>query len=101
RKHEYQRTLVKRGASLGANSTIVCGVTIGEYAFVAAGAVVTRDVPDYALVMGVPGKQAGWICQCGVRLLANGSAPSVPYCGEEFEVQEGRLTPRRKATAIA
>ncbi len=68
RKHEYKRTLVKRGASLGANSTIVCGITIGEYAFVGAGAVVTRDVPEYALVMGVPAKQVGWMCQCGERL---------------------------------
>jgi UDP-2-acetamido-3-amino-2,3-dideoxy-glucuronate N-acetyltransferase len=68
RKNEYQRTLIKRGATLGANSTILCGVTIGEYAFVAAGAVVTRDVAGYALVMGVPARQAGWMCQCGARL---------------------------------
>ena len=68
RKHQYQRTLVKRGATLGANCTVLCGTTIGQYAFVAAGAVVTRDVPDYALVLGVPAKQAGWMCQCGVRL---------------------------------
>jgi UDP-2-acetamido-3-amino-2,3-dideoxy-glucuronate N-acetyltransferase len=68
RKHEYRRTLVKRGASLGANSTIICGITIGQYAFVAAGAVVTRDVPDYALIVGVPGKQVGWMCHCGERL---------------------------------
>lgn len=68
RKDEYKRTLVRKGATLGANSTIVCGVTLGQYAFVAAGAVVTHDVPDYALVIGVPGKHVGWICQCGVRL---------------------------------
>jgi UDP-2-acetamido-3-amino-2,3-dideoxy-glucuronate N-acetyltransferase len=68
RKDEYRRTLVKRGATLGANSTIICGVNIGEYAFVAAGAVVTHDVPSYALVMGVPAVQVGWICQCGLRL---------------------------------
>ncbi|MBV8552865.1 MAG: Gfo/Idh/MocA family oxidoreductase [Acidobacteriaceae bacterium] len=68
RKNEYLPTLVKRGASLGANSTIVCGLTIGAHAFVAAGAVVTRDVPDYALVMGVPAKQTGWMCECGERL---------------------------------
>lgn len=71
RKDEYRRTLVKRGASLGANATIVCGVTLGEYSFVAAGAVVTRDVPDYALVMGVPAVQAGWVCSCGTRLPAS------------------------------
>ncbi len=68
RKDEYLKTLVKRGASLGANSTIVCGNTIGEYAFVGAGAVVTRDVPAYALVVGTPARRIGWMCQCGVRL---------------------------------
>ena len=70
RKNEYQRTLIKRGATLGANSTIVCGITVGEYAFVAAGALVNRDVPNHALVMGVPARQAGWMCYCGVRLPA-------------------------------
>ena len=70
RKNEYRRTLVKRGATLGANSTIVCGVTIGEYAFVAAGALVNRDVSNYALVMGVPARHTGWMCYCGVRLPA-------------------------------
>jgi UDP-2-acetamido-3-amino-2,3-dideoxy-glucuronate N-acetyltransferase len=71
RKNEYKKTLVKRGATLGANSTVVCGVTIGQYAFIAAGAVVTRDVADHALIMGVPGKQVGWMCSCGVRLPDN------------------------------
>jgi UDP-2-acetamido-3-amino-2,3-dideoxy-glucuronate N-acetyltransferase len=68
RKHEYKQTLVKKGASIGANATIICGATIGEYAFVAAGAVVRHDVPAYALVMGVPAEVHGWMCQCGVRL---------------------------------
>jgi UDP-2-acetamido-3-amino-2,3-dideoxy-glucuronate N-acetyltransferase len=68
RKSEYRRTLVKRGASLGANSTIICGVTIGRYAFVGAGAVVTRDVADHALVVGGPARQVGWVCRCGVSL---------------------------------
>lgn len=68
RKDEYQPTLVKRGASIGANATIVCGVTLGRYSFIGAGAVVTKDVPDYALVYGNPGKIQGWMCQCGVRL---------------------------------
>ena len=68
RKHEYQRTLVRRGATIGANATIVCGVTLGEYAFVGAGAVVTKDVKAFALVTGVPGRQVGWMCRCGERL---------------------------------
>jgi UDP-2-acetamido-3-amino-2,3-dideoxy-glucuronate N-acetyltransferase len=69
RKSEYRRTLVKKGASIGANATVVCGSTLGKYSFVAAGAVVTRDVPDYALVMGVPAERVGWMCYCGVRLV--------------------------------
>lgn len=93
RKNEYRRTLVKRGASLGANSTIVCGVTIGEYAFVAAGAVVTRDVPDYALVIGVPAKQAGWMCRCGVRLSLLGELAHCGACGAKFEQRDGRVVP--------
>jgi len=68
RKDEYRVTIVKRGASIGANATIVCGHTIGVYAFIGAGAVVTRDVPDYAMIVGNPGRVAGWMCQCGVKL---------------------------------
>jgi UDP-2-acetamido-3-amino-2,3-dideoxy-glucuronate N-acetyltransferase len=68
RKDEYRDTLVKRGATLGANCTIVCGVTIGEHAFVGAGAVVNKDVPDYAMVVGVPGKQIGWMSEYGEKL---------------------------------
>ncbi len=68
RKDEYQTTLVKRGASIGANATIVCGSTIGRYSFVGAGSVVTRDVPDYALVHGNPARVRGWMCQCGIKL---------------------------------
>jgi len=69
RKTEFKTTLVKRGATLGANCTIVCGVTIGRYAFVGAGAVVTKDVPDYALVVGVPARQVGWMSRHGHRLV--------------------------------
>lgn len=69
RKSEYQTTLIRRGASVGANATIVCGVTLGEYCFVGAGAVVTHDVPAYALVYGTPARIQGWVCQCGVRLV--------------------------------
>jgi UDP-2-acetamido-3-amino-2,3-dideoxy-glucuronate N-acetyltransferase len=68
RKHEYRATVVRRGASLGANCTIVCGYEIGEYAFIGAGAVVTSNVPAYALMKGVPARPAGWVCACGVRL---------------------------------
>jgi UDP-2-acetamido-3-amino-2,3-dideoxy-glucuronate N-acetyltransferase len=68
RKDEYRPTLIKRGATLGANSTIVCGVTVGEYAFIGAGAVVNRDVPDYALMVGVPAQQVGWMSRQGARL---------------------------------
>jgi UDP-2-acetamido-3-amino-2,3-dideoxy-glucuronate N-acetyltransferase len=68
RKHEYQRTLVRRGVTIGANATVVCGVTLGEYAFVGAGAVVTKDVKPFALVTGVPARQVGWMCRCGQGL---------------------------------
>jgi len=68
RKHEYQKTTVRRGATIGANATIVCGVTLGEYAFIGAGAVVTKDVKPFALVTGVPGRQVGWMCRCGEGL---------------------------------
>ncbi len=68
RKHEYRRTLVQRGATIGANATIVCGHSIGRFAFIGAGAVVTHDVPAFALVLGVPARIAGWVCVCGERL---------------------------------
>jgi UDP-2-acetamido-3-amino-2,3-dideoxy-glucuronate N-acetyltransferase len=68
RKDEYRETRVGRGASIGANATVVCGHSIGRYAFIGAGAVVTRDVPDYALVVGNPGRVVGWMCECGIKL---------------------------------
>ncbi len=68
RKDEYRKTLVKKGASIGANATVVCGHTIGRYAFIGAGSVVTRDIPDYALVVGNPGRISGWMCECGIKL---------------------------------
>jgi len=83
RKSEYRPTLVKKGATLGANATILCGHTVGRYAFVGAGAVVTKDVPDHALVVGVPGRRTGWMCACGVRLPSSG--PLVcPACGARY-----------------
>lgn len=69
RKSEFQTTLIRQGATIGANATIVCGVILGRYSFVGAGAVVTRDVPDYAIVYGNPGRIHGWMCQCGIQLL--------------------------------
>jgi UDP-2-acetamido-3-amino-2,3-dideoxy-glucuronate N-acetyltransferase len=89
RKNEYRRTLVKRGASIGANATIVCGVTLGKYCFVGAGAVVTRDVPDYALVVSVPAKQIGWICYCGIGLPSNGTNVRCPDCGRHYVIEQG------------
>src|SRR5262245_65152708 len=80
RKDEYRQTLVKRGASLGANSTIVCGHTVGRYAFIGAGTVVTKDVPDFALVIGNPGRVVGWMCQCGVKLAGGARPPDVATC---------------------
>jgi len=91
RRAEYSKTLVKRGASLGANSTIVCGVTVGRFAFVGAGAVVTKDVPDHALMAGVPARRIGWACECGVRLEESGGTWSCSRCGATFHVQEGAM----------
>lgn len=81
-------TLIKKGATVGANATIVCGITIGEYAFVAAGAVVTKDVPPYALMVGVPAKQKGFMCQCGEKI--NLSEPCI--CGRTYELKDGVCT---------
>jgi UDP-2-acetamido-3-amino-2,3-dideoxy-glucuronate N-acetyltransferase len=94
RRHEYKPTVVRRGATLGANCTIVCGYTIGRYAFVGAGAVVTRDVPDYALVVGNPGRVAGWTCQCGVKLAAGTTPPEQAVCsacGLGYRTVDARL----------
>ena len=90
RKNEYRRTLVSRGASIGANATIVCGVTLGEYAFIGAGAVVTKDVRPYALMAGVPAKRIGWMCQCGERLPDSGAATCTP-CGTVYELRDGGI----------
>ena len=94
RKHEYQRTHVGRGASLGANCTVVCGHDIGKFAFIGAGAVVTKSVPDYALVVGNPGRVSGWVCECGVKL-ASGAAPpaaaTCAACGSRYAATAGSL----------
>jgi UDP-2-acetamido-3-amino-2,3-dideoxy-glucuronate N-acetyltransferase len=85
RKHEYKRTLVKRGASIGANATIVCGTTLGEFAFIGAGAVVTKDVAPYAMMAGVPAKRIGWMCQCGEKLGAfKAGKAKCRVCGDGY-----------------
>lgn len=97
RKHEYRDTLVCRGATIGANATVVCGTTIGRYAFVGAGAVVTRDVPDHALVCGVPARARGWVCRCGVKLTLQHDAARCPACGDAYRLDGGVLRPESQA----
>ena len=92
RKNEYRATLVRRGATLGANCTIVCGTTIGAYAFVGAGAVVSRDVPDFALVVGVPARRIGWVSRHGERLVftpPTGGEATCPATGERYVLRNG------------
>jgi len=95
RKNEYRRTLVKRGSSIGANATIICGVTLGEYAFIGAGAVVTADVPPYGLMVGVPARRIGWMSRYGERLAlpASGSGEAAcPATGERYRLDGESLT---------
>jgi UDP-2-acetamido-3-amino-2,3-dideoxy-glucuronate N-acetyltransferase len=89
RKDEYRETRVGRGATIGANATIVCGHSIGAYALVAAGAVVSRDVPAHALVMGVPARRTGWVCRCGITLSA---ALVCPSCGARYQPAGAAIT---------
>jgi UDP-2-acetamido-3-amino-2,3-dideoxy-glucuronate N-acetyltransferase len=94
RKDEYRRTLVRQGATLGANSTIVCGTTIGRHAFVGAGAVVNRDVPDFALMLGVPARQAGWMSRFGERLplpLKGQAEATCPHTGDRYILEGDRV----------
>src|SRR5256714_5618897 len=93
RKHEYRKALVKQGSSIGANATIVCGVTLGEYAFIGAGAVVTADVPAFGLMLGVPARRVGWMCQCGERLAVAGRRSAGPACGAPYNQSDGVLRP--------
>ena len=95
RKDEYRKTLIKRGATLGANSTIVCGITVGEYAFVGAGALINKNVPDFALVLGVPSKQIGWMSRFGERLdlPLKGNAETIcPKTNERYVLVDGKCS---------
>ena len=94
RKHEYRETLVKRGATLGANCTIVCGVSIGKFAFIGAGAVISKDVPDYALMIGVPGKQVGWMSEYGEKLdlPITGNAKTIcKHTNQVYELKDNKV----------
>ena len=82
RKNEYKTTLLKKGSSVGANATILCGVTVGRYALIGAGSVVTKDVPDHAVMVGVPAKRTGWVCYCGVNL---DKMLVCPECGKKYK----------------
>lgn len=98
RKEEYRATNVGRGASIGANATVVCGHDLGRYCFIGAGAVVTKAVPDYALVIGNPGRLVGYVCYCGDRLdfavdAADGSRSACASCGRDYHIENGRVAP--------
>ena len=97
RKSEYQTTYVKKGATIGANATIVCGVSLGCYSFVGAGSVVTRDLPDYALAYGNPARIKGWMCQCGVQLSfaqeSDGAVTTCQSCGNKYQKEQNQIFP--------
>lgn len=84
RKKEFRKTLVGKGATIGANATVVCGNTVGQYAFIGASSVVTKDVPDYALVYGNPGKVKGWVCQCAVEIAFRSGRATCQACGKKY-----------------
>lgn len=88
RKSEYRRTVIKQGASIGANATIVCGHDVGRYALVGAGSVVTKDVPDHALVYGCPAEIHGYVCRCGVQIRFSDREAACPACGEHYRMDE-------------
>ncbi len=94
RKNEYRQTIIKRGASIGANATIVCGHNIGRYAFIGAGATVTKDVPDYALVVGTPAKVIGYVCECGNRLKREENHYKCNSCHKKYEIHGENLRPK-------
>jgi UDP-2-acetamido-3-amino-2,3-dideoxy-glucuronate N-acetyltransferase len=91
RKHEYRQTLVRKGATIGANATVLCGHTIGRYAFIGAGATVTKDVPDYALVLGNPARIAGWMCQCGKQVKFQNGLATCSHCGKRYMQDKSKV----------
>lgn len=91
RKSEYRKTAIKKGASVGANATIVCGHEIGRYALVGAGSVVTKDVPDHALVYGCPAEIRGWVCRCGEQLSFSGGGAVCPACGRRYQKNDNTI----------
>ncbi|MBF0547096.1 MAG: N-acetyltransferase [Candidatus Riflebacteria bacterium] len=96
RKHEYKQTLIRKGATIGANATVVCGHTLGRYCFIGAGSVVTKNIPDFALIVGNPGRIVGWMCQCGLKLhpspkLEENSDLVCNTCKCEYHVENGML----------
>lgn len=94
RKAEYKKTTIKSGATIGANATIICGHQIGRYAFVGAGSVVTKDVPEYALVVGNPARVVGYVCKCGNKLKKSGDKYICDSCGKEYEIINKNLSPK-------
>ena len=93
RKNEYKQTLVQKGATIGANATIVCGITIGKYAFIGAGAVVTKNIPDYALVVGNPARQTGWMSEYGHKLKFNSDGLAIcPESREQYRLENGKVS---------
>jgi UDP-2-acetamido-3-amino-2,3-dideoxy-glucuronate N-acetyltransferase len=91
RKSEYRQTLVRRGATIGANATVICGATLGEYSFIGAGAVVRGEVPAHALMVGVPARRVGWMCRCGIRLEVRDGHGTCKACGARYEEVGGLL----------
>ena len=91
RKEEYKQTLVKKGASIGANATVICGNTIGDFALIGAGAVITKDVPAYALVVGNPAKQIGWVSEYGHRLTFENNEATCPESGEKYKLENNAV----------
>jgi UDP-2-acetamido-3-amino-2,3-dideoxy-glucuronate N-acetyltransferase len=92
RKKEFRATLVRKGATIGANATVICGNTIGQYAFIGAGSVVTKDIPDYALVYGNPGKVKGWVCQCAEEIIFRSGRAKCQVCGKKYRKDRTGVT---------